>query len=403
MEERQNRFGRGVAVGIVSTLVAVIILVAGVVAALGLTGWQGFRGNGGEDGYGIDDAETLQKLDLLQQYIDEYFLYDVDKDVVADSMYHGLVNGLNDPYADYYAEEEYAEMKEQSSGEYYGIGVTVNQNTITGVITIIQVFSSGPAKEAGLMPDDVLQAVNDVPIASVDLEEVVTMIRGAEGSTVKVTVYRPSVDEYLDFDVERRRVQEDTVSHEMLENQIGYLKLTAFELVSPNQFAAALKDLRVQGMKALVLDLRNNGGGDLTSVVDIGNQVLPKGTILTIDYSDGTREVYESEGKSPMDVPMVVLVNGNTASAAEVLSGAAKDHGIATLVGTQTFGKGIVQTLFPLGDGTAIKLTVADYYTPSGANIHGVGIKPDVIVELDDSGEDNQLAKALEILKKEIK
>ncbi len=403
MIEKRNRFGRGLAVGIVGTLAAVAVLIGGVAAALKLTGWQGDAGAETDGGYGLKDAQTRQKLELLQQYIDEYFLYDVDAEAVADSLYRGLVYGLDDPYADYYTAEEYAEMKEQAAGEYYGIGVTVSQNQITGVITILQVFSTGPAKEAGIEQDDILQGVNDVAITGMDLDEIVKMIKGAEGSKVKITVYRPSTDEYLDFDVERRQVQEDTVSHEMLEGKIGYLELTAFELVSPGQFAAALADLRAQGMEALVLDLRNNGGGDLTSVVDIGNQVLPKGTILTIIYSDGSEEVHESKGENVMDIPMVVLVNGNTASAAEVLSGAAKDYGIATIVGTQTFGKGIVQTLFSLGDGSAIKLTVADYYTPSGANIHGVGITPDVVVEPDESGEDNQLAKALEILKEELK
>lgn len=403
MEERQNRFGRGVAVGIMSTLVAVTILVAGVALALKLTGWQGFQGSGVKDGYGIENAETLKKLNLLQQYIDEYFLYEVDREAVADRLYQGLVAGLDDPYADYYTAEEYKELKEQSSGEYYGIGVSVSQDIATNEITITQVFSGGPAEEAGLASGDILYEVNDTLITNWNMSDVVELIRGVEGSTVKIIVYRPSENCYRGFDVERRQVQENTVIHEMLEEGIGYLQLTSFDLVSPKQFASAFADLRTQGMKAFVLDLRNNGGGDLTSVVNIGNQILPKGTILTIDYSDGSEEVYKSEGKSPMDVPMVILVNGNTASAAEVLSGAAKDHEIATLVGTQTYGKGIVQTLFPLGDGTAIKLTVADYYTPSGANIHGVGITPDVIVELGESGEDTQLEKALEILKQDMR
>ena len=399
--ERRDRFGKGVAVGIVSTVLVLALLACSVWAALKLTGWSGIGSTGG-DGYGIESAETRQKLSQLQQYIDKYFLYEVDSEKVADSMYKGLVYGLEDPYADYYTEEEYAKMKEQSSGEYYGIGVTVNQNVTTGIITIVQVFENGPAKEAGLQTDDVMQAVNGEPVSGMSLDEVVTLIRGYEGSTVKLTIYRPSEDAYLDFEMERRQVEEDTVSYEMLEGKIGYLKLTAFELVSPDQFAAGLSALREQGMKALVLDLRNNGGGDLTSVVDIANQILPKGTILSIVYSNGENEVYESDGKHEIEVPMVILVNGNTASAAEVLSGAAKDYGIATLVGTQTFGKGIVQTLFPLGDGTAIKLTVADYYTPSGNNIHGVGIEPDVIVEPDSSDEDNQLAEALRILNEKI-
>jgi carboxyl-terminal processing protease len=406
--ENRNRFGRGVAAGILGTVLVLAVLCGGVFGALRLSGWTGFgwpaqEEQNGEtgDGYGVADAATREKLALLQEYIDKYFLYDVDRDKIADGIYKGLVYGLDDPYADYFTAEEYGKMKEKSSGEYYGIGVAVMQNTTTGVITITQVYSSGPAAEAGLQPEDILQAVNGETVTGVDLDEVVTLIRGYEGTSVKLTIYRPSSDSYLDFEVERRQVQEDTVSHEMLDGQIGYLKLTAFELVSPQQFADALADLKARGMKAFVLDLRNNGGGDLTSVVDIGNQILPEGTILTIEYNNDETEVYESDGKNAIDIPMVVLVNGNTASAAEVLSGAAKDYGIATLVGTQTFGKGIVQTLFPLNDGSAIKMTVANYYTPSGASIHGVGIEPDVIVEPDGSGEDNQLAKALEILKEQ--
>lgn len=352
MEER-NRFGRGVAAGVAGTLLVLAILCGGVYAALGFSGFNRWNQKPSasamekKDGYGIEDAATREKLTLLQEYIDRYFLYETDREKIADEMYKGLVHGLDDPYADYYTAEEYADIREKAAGEYYGIGVGVLQNKTTGVITITQVYSSGPAKEAGIEPEDVLQEVNGETVAGVDLEEVVARIRGYEGTTVSLTVYRPSSDEILELEMERRQVQEDTVSYEMLADGIGYLKLTAFEKVSPEQFAEALADLRAHGMKGLVLDLRNNGGGDLDSVVDIGNQILPKGTILTIEYNNDEKEVHESKGESPMDVPMVVLVNGNTASAAEVLSGAAKDYGIATLLGTRTFGKGIVQTLFP--------------------------------------------------------
>lgn len=401
MEER-NHFGRGVAAGVAGTLLVLVILCGGIWAALSLSGWSGWARTAPAEeidgGYGIEDSETRDKLSLLQAYIDRYYLYDVDQEKVADEMYKGLLRGLEDPYAGYYTAEEYADTQEKNSGEYYGIGVAVLQNKTTGVITITQVYHTSPAKEAGIETGDILQGVNGESISGSDLDEVVAAIRGHEGTTVTITVYRPSTEEYLDFEVERRQVQTDTVEYQMLEGQIGYLQLTAFELVSPEQFASALADLRSQGMKGLVLDLRNNGGGDLTSVVDIGNQILPKGVILTVRYNDNETEVYESDGEHAMDIPMVVLVNGNTASAAEVLSGAAKDYGIATIVGTQTFGKGIVQTLFPLSDGSAVKMTVADYYLPSGNSIHGIGVEPDVAVELDDSGEDNQLAEALRIL-----
>ena len=366
---------------------------------------EGAEGPNGGVMYELTETEdyVISKIGYIMAMIDSEFYFEYDKEKALDGIYYGVLDSLGDVYSTYYSKEEFDDLMETTQGVYYGIGVKVSQNFTTGIITVAKVFEGAPAFEAGMLPGDILVAVNDEDISGMDLNLVVAMIKSEEeGSKVKITVLRDG--KYVDMDVERRKVEYPAVEYEMLDNNIGYLQLVEFDTVSVKQFGAALKDLNSQGMKGIVFDLRDNPGGTLDSVVGILDMILPECTIIYTEDKDGkVGSKYVSDADTILNVPAVVLVNGNSASAAEVFAGDVQDMGVATLVGTTTFGKGIVQTLFPLGDGTAIKLTVADYYTPSGANIHGVGIKPDVIVELDDSGEDNQLAKALEILKKEIK
>ncbi len=402
--KQKDRFGSGVLTGILISLAIVLIVAAGLIVARQSTAYASRSGDESwSTRYGVRDTTTRNKLALLQDYIDAYSLYAPDKKEVADSLFYALVDSLGDPYSTYYNEEDFQDFIESSTGQYKGIGVIVSQNPDTLEIEVLEVYTESPAEEAGMLAGDILKAVDGEDITRMQLNDVVGLIRGEEGTSVTVTVYRPKEDKSYDLQMERREVKVNTVYTMMLDEKIGYLELTEFDVVSPDQFTAGMQKLYDEGMKGLVLDLRGNPGGDLDSLLAIAEQILPEGTILTIDYTVYGEEVYTATGEHELQIPLVVLVDGNTASAAEVLTGAIKDHKKGTIIGTQTFGKGIVQTIFPIGDDTAIKLTVADYYTPSGANIHGVGIAPDIVLEPDpEAEEDNQLAAAMEEIEKQL-
>ena len=263
--------------------------------------------------------------------------------------------------------------------------------------------------EAGLLPGDILYKVGDTEVTGMDLTMVVSQIKGKENTKVVISVVREGEEDYLDFQVERRTIEIQTVSSAMLEDQIGYIAITSFDDVTTDQFTKALDELEKQGIKGLVVDLRGNGGGLVSSVCAILDRLLPEGLIVYTEDKYGNREENTSDAEHYFDKPLAVLINGNSASASEIFAGAIKDYGIGTLVGTTTYGKGIVQKIYPLHDGTAVKLTVSKYYTPKGNNIHGIGIEPDVEIDLDEElkkevlvplEEDNQLQRARELLLK---
>ena len=356
--------------------------------------------------------EVKQKASTIEKYIDAYYLDDIDK--MENSIYKGIVNGLGDDYAEYYTAEEYAEIMEKTSGTFYGIGAYVTQNTDTGAITIVKPMKNSPAEKAGLKAGDIIYAINDERVSGKDLSAVLAQIKGEEGSKVKLTIVRSRENDYLTFSVKRAKIQEDTVSYTMLNDKIGYIQITGFEEVTPNQFSTAVNALEKEKMEALILDLRDNGGGLLKSAVSMLDRVMSKGMVVYTKDKQGVSEKFYAEDVKHVSVPMAVLVNGNSASASEVFSGALQDKKKAKLIGTKTFGKGIVQTIFDLQDGSALKMTTSKYYTPSGRNIHGTGLEPDIKVELDKStvGQkdkngklkpDNQMQKAIDYLKGQIK
>lgn len=353
----------------------------------------------------VVSEETEKKLEAIEKVIDEYYYQDADIDVDAmtEGMYAGMVNALGDPYSVYYTEEEWNDLMQETAGIYYGIGAYLMIDPNTGLGKISGVIENTPAEEAGLRADDLLYLVDGESTMGMELSEIVARVKGEEGTKVHLTIYREGETDYLEIDVERRQIEAPTVKYEMLENNIGYIQITEFDDVTTDQFTEALAVIKGSGAKGLVLDLRGNPGGSLNVVVDIARQILPKGLIVYTEDKYGERDEYTCDGKHELDMPMAVLVNGNSASASEILAGAIKDYNKGILVGTTTFGKGIVQRVLPLTDGTALKLTISAYYTPNGNNIHGVGIEPDVVCEFDsdayyDKDMDNQLEKALEVL-----
>lgn len=353
---------------------------------------------------------VTDKIKYLQNQIEGYYLEDVDYENVEDYIYKGMLAGLGDPYADYYTKEEYALMMESTSGTYCGIGATLQQNVEDGTCTVVNTFDNSPAKEAGLLAGDVIVKVDDVEVMGMDLNQIVSYVKGEKDSKVVLTILRDT--KTLEIEVTRRTIEVETITYEMLEDNIGYILLTEFDEVSLTQFQKALTDLEAQGMKGLIVDLRNNPGGVLTVVNDILDQILPEGLLVYTEDKYGNRQDYYSDEEHQMaDIPMVVLINEYSASASEIFAGAMKDYDRATLIGKTTYGKGIVQRIVDLEDGSAIKLTIAKYYTPSGENIHGVGIAPDIDVELSDEAKsaeellpenDTQLQKGIEVLKQEI-
>lgn len=363
------------------------------------------------DGAGsVINEESIEKLEAIEEVIDEYYYRDedIDTDAMIEGMYAGVVDSLGDPYSVYYTAEEWQSLMEETEGIYYGIGAYLSLDTATGLGKISGVIADTPAEEAGLRENDIIYKVDGESVQGLELSEIVSRVKGEEGTIVHLTIVREGETDYLEIDVTRRQIESPTVTYEMYDNGIGYIQITEFDDVTTDQFTEALAVIKGSDAKGLILDLRGNPGGSLPVVVDIARMLLPEGLIVYTEDKYGEREEYSCDGKHELDIPLVVLVNGNSASASEILAGAIKDYGKGTLIGTTTFGKGIVQRVLPLTDGTALKLTISDYYTPNGNNIHGIGIEPDIECELDaeayyEDGTDNQLERAVEELEKMIR
>ncbi len=354
-----------------------------------------------------------KKAEYIMQLIDSYFLYEVEDGSYETEIYRALMNACGDPYSCYYTPEEYDELMESTTGTYCGIGCLVSQDVRTMLISIVRPFSGSPAANAGIKAGDVVYKVDGEIVTGQDINLVVSKMKGPENTEVTVTVYRESTGEYIDCTMKRAFIEVETVTWEKLKednHKIGLITVTQFEEVTLNQFETALKELDKWGMEGLVIDLRDNPGGLLDTVSEMLDVMLPKGLTVYMQDKYGNREEYKSDADC-YDIPLTVLINGNSASASEIFAGAIQDYEAGTIVGTQSFGKGIVQSVIPLSDGSAVKMTIADYYTPLGRNIHGVGIAPDVEVELPDGEyatsvereKDTQLRKALDILIDEIK
>ena len=301
---------------------------------------------------------------------------------------------------------------ESTSGTYYGIGAVVQQNLKTMYITIVKPYVDGPAYKAGMLPGDIIYMVDDVDVTGMEIDNVVAMMKGPEGTQVKVTVIRDGESDPVELLITRAQITIETIEYEMLDHNIGYILISSFDEPTPKQFKEAITDLQKQGMEGLIIDLRDNPGGLLSAVVEMLDYILPKGMIVYTEDKYGNRDEYKGTDKDVLELPMAVVINGNSASAAEIFAAAMQDYEAATIVGTTSFGKGIVQSILPITDGTAVKVTVARYFTPKGVCIHEVGVVPDMEVELKEElkqmvviphDQDNQLAVAIAVILSETK
>ena len=398
--------GSGRKGGCFRTVVTAVVLVC-IIGISFLAGRQSVMTSSGF-GTGLNNGAILRKLSWLEAYTGKYYLNKMDSDNVEQNIYKGFAKGLEDPYAEYYTKAEYKQLTEEDSGEYEGIGISVAKDTDTGYAEIVSVFKDQPAYKAGVKNGDLIIAVNKKSTADMELQDVVSEIKKKENKKVVLTIYRDKKSK--EYTVEKSSVQLDTVSYKMKDNKVGYIAVSQFLENTGDQFEDAITALEKKGMKSLIIDLRDNGGGLLDTCTQMLSRIIAKDKMLVYTKDkEGNKQEFKSDSDETLDVPIVILTNGNTASASEIMTGCLKDYGKATVVGTKTYGKGIVQNIMPLPDGSAIKFTVAKYYTPNGTDIHKKGIKPDVKVKISDEDwkkaqtdekADTQLKKAMEILQK---
>ena len=346
-------------------------------------------------------SESSQKMQLIYDLISDNYLYDIDKDAMNEAIYGAMLDSLGDPYSVYYTAEEYTSLMQSTSGSYIGIGVVVTKDEETGYINVVEPYEGSGGAEAGILPEDKILKADGVDLTPLSLDEAVTYIKGEEGTKVKLTILRG--EETLELEVERRAIEVITVAHTMLDGNIGYIDISQFTDTSVHQFMEAYEELVAEGMTGLIVDIRSNPGGTLSSVVNILDYLLPEGKLVYTENKKGEQRIFSSDADAVLDIPCAVLVNENSASASEIFAGALQDYGKAKIVGTQTFGKGIVQSIIPISDGTAVKITIENYFTPNGNNIHGVGITPDEVVEFDleaykENETDTQLNAAIEYI-----
>ena len=399
MEQKKKKgYGAGIVTGILATVLVSLLLLVGFRV---ITNTAGSYASGK-----VTEKEVSKKLNKLNALIDKYYLYEdeIDTDKLAEGIYSGYTSALGDKYTVYYDEDETKALMESTSGTFSGVGATLTKDADTGYATIVNVYEDSPAEKAGLKAGDILEKIDDHEVGDEQLDTVVSWIKGEKGTEVKITVLRDG--EELELTATRDTIEVKTVSYEMKENQIGYIRVSEFDTVTYDQFKEALDDLENQGMQGLIVDLRNNPGGSLDTVTNMLRLLLPEGTIVSTKDKNGKKDEITCDGTHEFKKPMAVLVNQYSASASEIFSGAVQDYGTAKIVGVTTYGKGVVQQLMDLGDGTCLKVTIAEYYTPNGRSINGKGVEPDVEVEYQYDEEnpkaDNQLDQALSTVQEEI-
>lgn len=358
------------------------------------------------------DYENVVKFNRVMDILKKDFYQKVDANKMLEGAIYGLAESLGDPYTVYFDKKQMEAFLEKSRGSYVGIGVTVNVDD-DGLLTVIEPAKGSPAMDAGILQGDKIVKVDGKDVTSVcDENMIISMIKGKENTRVNITVYRPSEDRYVQFNIKRKRIRASNIKSEILSGNIGYIKIAMFDSEIARYFRNDLSNMLKNGIEGLIIDLRDNPGGSFEQVVEIADSLLPAGTIVYTEDRDGRKE-YRYSDKAYVDLPLAILINSNSASASEILAGSVRDHGRGILVGTRTFGKGLVQELKLLGDGSGLKVTISRYFTPSGTCIHGTGIEPDIEVGVFDDyrnhpvshiprSRDNQLRTAVKALLGEI-
>lgn len=345
----------------------------------------------------VENRAVSDKMKTIEKLIDENAYYDIDPAKVESGIYKGLVSGLEDDYAAYMTPEEQRMESEQVQGEYRGMGITMSYKQASGS-EIQSVYEGSPAERVGLKAKDVITEADGVSYVEKSTTELAYYVRTSEKESVKITVYRPSTKETLKLDVPLEKIDIPTVIGEMLEDKIAYIRISNFHQITKDQFEKKFKEVDSAGMKGLVIDLRGNPGGLVSTTLEMLDFLLPECDTLTMEAKDKSSKTFSSDEEHALKVPCTILINGSSASAAEIFAGAMQDNKAAVLIGEKSYGKGIVQGTFPFADGSAVKLTIAKYYTPAGNDIHKQGIVPDLEVKNSET-EDLQLAKALEKVK----
>lgn len=355
-----------------------------------------------------ENGIPLAKINKIENLIDQYYLFDIDKNKQQEGAVEGYVKALGDPYSEFLTKEEMDSLNQQTEGEYAGVGIVVTPSE-TGAITVVSAIKGSPAFEKGIKKDDIILKINGKDYNASQMNDAVKVMKGKPNTDVKLTIARMEnkTSKIFDVNITRRMISLTTVNSQKI-GDIGYINITQFDRKTDKEFIEQYENLKKQNVKSIVLDLRNNPGGLLDSTVKIADYLLPQGVIVkTVDKNK--KEDVQKSDSSEQNLAMVVLVNGSSASASEILTGALKDYKKATIVGEKTFGKGIVQTIIPMDKGEGLKLTISEYFSPNGNKIHKQGVKPDVEIKLDEKAkgigvefmnEDNQLQKALEILNK---
>lgn len=360
-----------------------------------------------ENGMSKEAVEIKDKAEILSSYINRFYLNDIDYGKMGNIIYKAMVSGLDDKYAAYYTKDEYKDISEKTKGEFCGIGAYISQGKNDNSLKVAGVVKGGPAEKAGIKKGDIIVEVDGENIQGKDSSYAVSKMKGKKGTNVSISVMRKGNKKPITFNIKREVIHDNTVSYKMLDNNIGYISVSAFETVTKKQFKSAVDCLEKKNEKGLIIDLRDNGGGLLDTALNMLDQILPKKLVVYTKDKNGVAEEYYTKDDKEIKIPIVILVNGNSASASEVFCGALRDYGKAKLLGTKTFGKGIVQSSFAFRDGTGLKFTTSKYYTPKGMNIHGTGFEPDIKVKsngkmtaLKESGYkvDNQINAALDYL-----
>ncbi len=409
-EKEGHPFAKGVVTGLLSAVFFLLISIAVWIFWLNGRISTGSAMGGAGGSANIIDNSVRAKVNELAGVINEYYYEDVDEEDLTDGLYKGLFASLGDPYSAYYTKEEYEEMMISASAQYYGIGAVLQQDKDTMQVQIKKIYDDTPAMEAGLEEGDIVVSVEDIDARSMELSELVTHIRGEENSRVHIVILRQGEEEEREYDVRRGKVDVPTVDSRILEDEVGYIIIAEFGEATAEDFKQHVEKLEKRGMKKLVVDLRDNPGGMMSSVSEILDYILPEGVIVYTEDKYGNRQELKSDAEHCLNLPMAVLINGNSASCSEIFAGAIRDYDYGTLIGTTTYGKGVVQTVRPLTDQSAIKLTTARYFTPKGENIHGTGIDPDIELKYKYTGKrsgeydytkDNQVRRAVSILKEQ--